>query len=377
MVLRAGPDRYKSPPKDNPPAREPFNRTMQRPSPKIILMIFENGKSIFMSPNNYFETGEVTVFPDESRDRIVNFNYSSFNFRGKTLLSGSYTIAVFCNTDAEVDSIDRLFRVILVSFLLLVLISLFLSRHLAFKVLKPIQKSYEEQVHFVQDASHEIRTPLAIIKSKLQLMAMHPEDTVGDHIEDISLLMGELRGIEKLNKDLLTLSKEDVDTSICKTQFNLSGLMHELSDFYQVLAQVQDKKFELVMPAEISMFQDYQKIKQAVTILLENAFKYTCANDNIMLRCEKTKHSIIISVRDTGIGIMEKDMERIFERFFRSEDVRAKGLSGSGIGLSLLKSMSRILDFSIDVTSEYGTGTEFILVFRSNKVAGGPDSLVN
>ena len=377
MVLRAGPDRYKFPPGNNPSVREPFNRTMQRPSPKIILMLFENGKSIFMSPNNYFETGEVTVFPNESRDRIVNFQYNSFNFRGKTLLSDSYLIAAFCNTDAEVDSIDRLFRVILVSFLLLAVISLFLSRHLAFKVLKPIQKSYEEQVHFVQDASHEIRTPLAIIKSKLQLMAMHPDDTIGDHIEDISHLMGELRGIEKLNKDLLTLSKEDVDTSICKTQFNLSSLMHELYDFYRVLAQVQGKKFELIMPADISIFQDYQKIKQAVTILLENAFKYTSSSDNITLRCEKTKHNIIISVRDTGIGIMEKDMERIFERFFRSEDVRAKGISGSGIGLSLLKSMSRVLDFSIDVKSGYGTGTEFILVFRLNKIVGGSDCLVN
>jgi signal transduction histidine kinase len=289
-------------------------------------MICENGKSVFQSPNSYFEAGEVPVLPDDSKYKIVNFKYNNFSFRGKTVLLNNYTIYIFSNIDAEVESLDRLFQVILVCFCILIVISLFLSKHLATKVLKPIQKSYDEQVHFVQDASHEMRTPLAVIKGKLELMAIHPHETIEEHMEQISQLMSELRGLEKLNKDLLTLSKEDVDTSVNREEFKLSGLIHELSDFYEVLAQAQNKNFNMIMPQEISIFQDYQKMKQAVTILLENAFKYTGENDSITLRCEKTERHIYIEVSDTGIGIMQKDMDRIFERFFRSEDVRAKGI---------------------------------------------------
>jgi two-component system sensor histidine kinase CiaH len=365
-IKHTGLSRYINPSYDNQfPLHGPTDAPIPRPnSPKTILMISENGKSVFQSPNSYFETGEVPVLPDESKNKIVSFKYGKFNFRGKTILLNNYTILIFSNIDAEVESLNRLFQVILVCFSILIIISLFLSKHLASKVLKPIQKSFDEQVHFVQDASHEMRTPLAVIKGKLELMALHPHETIEEHMEQISQLMSELRGLEKMNKDLLTLSKEDVDTSVNKAGFMLSGLIHEMSDFYEALAQAQNKKFELIMPVEVPIFQDYQKMKQAITILLENAFKYTFENDSITLRCEKNERHICIAVSDTGIGIMQKDMNRIFERFFRSDNVRAKGIAGSGIGLSLLNSLSKILEFKISVISNLGIGTEFMLIFR-------------
>lgn len=371
-IKRTGLSRYINPSYESPfPMHEPGKAEIPRPnSPKTILMICENGKPVFQSPNSYFKAGEIPALPADSKYKIVNFKYGSFNFRGKTILLNNYTILIFSNVDAELESLDRLLQVILVCFSILIIISLFLSKHLASKVLQPIQKSYDEQVHFVQNASHEMRTPLAVIKGKLELLAIHPYETIEEHMEQISQAMSELHGLEKLNKNLLALSKEDVDTSVNKEEFKLSGLMNELYDFYMVLAKAQNKKFDLIMPEEVSIFQDDQKLKQAVVILLENAFKYTSESDSITLRCEKTERQIYIAVSDTGIGIRQKDIGRLFERFFRSEDVRAKGISGSGIGLSLLKSLSKVLEFTIDVKSEFGVGTEFTLIFPLKKKPG-------
>lgn len=368
-INRNGLSRYINPSSESPFfARGQANENVPRPnSPKTILIIQKNGKLIFQSPNSYFKESEFPVLPVESKYKIVNFIYGSFHFRGKTVILDSHTILIFSNIDSELESLGRLVRVIIICFGILFIISLFLSRHLAEKVLEPIKKSYEEQVHFVQNASHEMRTPLAIIKGKMELMAIHPYETIEDHMEQISQVMSELYGLEKLNKDLLLLSKEDVDTSLNKVEFKLSGLIYELSDFYMELAAAQNKRFETIMPEEILIFQDYLKLRQAIAILLENAFKYTSERDKITLLCEKTEHHIHVKVSDTGIGIKQKDIDRIFERFFRSEDVRAMGISGSGIGLSLLNSLSRVLEFTIKVKSEFGSGTEFMLIFRLKK----------
>jgi len=302
-------------------------------------------------------------FPTNSEGEIVTITNNGYSFRGTVINDGDYKIQVVANIDSEVSSLNRLRTSIIVSLVILIIVAIILSTYLASRVIKPVREAYEKQIYFVQDASHEMRTPLAVIKGKLELLAHSWGDTIDDHFEHISKMMSEVRGLEKLNSDLLLLSKEDLDLAVNITNFKLNNFISDLSEFYLDLAEIKEKTFRVVKPEEeISVQWDYDKIKRSVVILIENAFKYTGENGEITLCIEDMNKYIKITVKDNGIGIKEEEQKRIFDRFYRSAAVRGQNISGTGIGLSLLKSISKNFGIKLKVNSEFGVGSEFILM---------------
>jgi two-component system sensor histidine kinase CiaH len=331
--------------------------------PNLIIIVYNNNNFEMMSKNLYFSEDDLPAIPESGEDEIITFTNNGYNFRATVINNGDYKIQVIANIDPEVNSLNRVRNSIAMSLIILIIIATILSAYLASKVIKPVREAYEKQVYFVQDASHEMRTPLAVIKGKLELLAHSWGDTIDDHFEHISKMMSEVRGLEKLNSDLLLLSKEDLELSINITSFKLNNLINDLSDFYLDLAEIKEKTFNVIKPQEdILVKWDYDKMKRAVVILIENAFKYTGENGEITLNVEDLNKHIKISVKDNGIGIKEEEQKRIFDRFYRSEGVRGQNISGTGIGLSLLKSISKNFGVKLKVNSEYGVGSEFILM---------------
>jgi signal transduction histidine kinase len=331
--------------------------------PNLIVIIYNNNNFEVMSKNLYFSEDDLPVLPTNSGDEIVTLTSNGYSFRGTVINNGDYKIQVLANIDSEVNSLNRLRTSIVASLVILIIVAIILSTYLASRVIKPIREAYEKQVYFVQDASHEMRTPLAVIKGKLELLAHSWGDTIDDHFEHISKMMSEVRGLEKLNSDLLLLSKEDLDLAVNITNFQLNDFINDLSEFYLDLAEIKEKTFNVVKPEEEMLVQwDYDKIKRAVVILIENAFKYTGENGEITLSIEDMNKYIRITVKDNGIGIKEEEQKRIFDRFYRSDAVRGQNISGTGIGLSLLKSISKNFGIKLKVNSEYEIGSEFILI---------------
>jgi signal transduction histidine kinase len=335
--------------------------------PNLIVIIYKNDTFEAMSKNLYFTEDALPVLPQGSEKDIVTLTVASnskdYNFRGITINNGEYKVQVIANIDSEVYSLNRLRTSIIVSLVILIIIAAILSTYLATRVVRPIRQAYEKQVYFVQDASHEMRTPLAVIKGKLELLAHSWGDTIDDHFEHISKMMTEVRGLEKLNTDLLLLSKEDLDLAVNISSFKLDDFINDLSEFYIDLAEIKEKTFIVNRPKEEILVQwDYDKIKRAVIILIENAFKYTGENGEVNLNIEDMNKYVKITVKDNGIGIKEEEQKRIFDRFYRSEVVRGQNISGTGIGLSLLKSISKNFGIKLKVNSKYGEGSEFILI---------------
>ncbi len=340
---------------------KPGDKPMRIP-PNLIVILYSNGEFQNMSNNMYFSEDTLPQFPKNSEDKIVSLEFNGYKFRGISVVHQNREIQVLANIDAEIASMKRLTTSIIFGLVTLVAIALALSAYLAAKVVKPVREAYDKQVYFVQDASHEMRTPLAVIKGKLELLAAASGDRIDDHFEHISKIMSEIRGLEKLNSDLLLLSKEDLSLGDNIGRFDLDDFIDEISEFYTDLAEIKEKKFSIIRPKENTQVEwDYNKIKRVLTILLENAFKYTDENGEIQLKIEVLKKYIRISVNDNGIGIKEEDKERIFDRFYRSEFVRGQNINGTGIGLSLLKSISKSFEIKIRVNSEYGAGSEFVL----------------
>ena len=335
----------------------------KRIPPNLIVIIYNNNNFEIMSKNLYFSEDDLPVLPTSAEDEIVTLTSNGYSFRGTVINNGDYKIQVLANIDSEVNSLNRLRTSIIASLVILIIVAIILSTYLASRVIKPIREAYEKQVYFVQDASHEMRTPLAVIKGKLELLAHSWGDTIDDHFEHISKMMSEVRGLEKLNSDLLLLSKEDLDLAANITNFKLDDFIDDLSEFYVDLAEIKEKNFKVVKPKEEIFVQwDYDKIKRSAVILIENAFKYTGENGEITLSIEDMNKYIKITVKDNGVGIKEEEQKRIFDRFYRSEAVRGQNISGTGIGLSLLKSISKNFGIKLKVNSEYGVGSEFILM---------------
>jgi len=335
----------------------------KRIPPNLIVIIYNNNNFEVMSKNLYFSEDDLPVLPTSAEDEIVTLTSNGYSFRSIVINNGDYKIQVLANIDAEVSSLNRLRTSIVVSLVILIIVAIILSTYLASRVIKPIREAYEKQVYFVQDASHEMRTPLAVIKGKLELLAHSWGDTIDDHFEHISKMMSEVRGLEKLNSDLLLLSKEDLDLAVNITNFKLDDFIDDLSEFYVDLAEIKEKNFKVVKPKEEIFVQwDYDKIKRSTVILIENAFKYTGENGEITLSIYDMNKYIKIAVKDNGVGIKEEEQKRIFDRFYRSEAVRGQNISGTGIGLSLLKSISKNFGIKLKVNSEYGVGSEFILI---------------
>ncbi|OOM74711.1 alkaline phosphatase synthesis sensor protein PhoR [Clostridium puniceum] len=339
------------------------NGKFMRIPPNLIVIIYKNDTFEIMSKTLYFTEDDLPVFPQSAENEVVTLTLDEHSFRGIIIHNGDYKIQVLANIDSEVDSLNRLKTSIIVSLIILIIIATILSTYLAARVVKPIREAYEKQIYFVQDASHEMRTPLAVIKGKLELLAHSWGDTIDDHFEHISKMMTEVRGLEKLNTDLLLLSKEDLDLAVNITNLKLNNFIEDLSEFYIDLAEIKEKKFNVNKPKEEILVQwDYDKIKRAVVILIENAFKYTGENGEITLSVEDINKHVKITVKDNGIGIKEEEQKRIFDRFYRSEVVRGQNISGTGIGLSLLKSISKNFGIKLKVNSKYGEGSEFILI---------------
>lgn len=341
-------------------------RPPMKMQPNLIIIIYENGVFQQMSSNLYFNENNLPQLPNEAYNKLVNIENNGYNFRCNIVKSNDCDIQILVNIDPEMRSIRSLITTIILSLIILLIITTILSTYLASKVIEPIKEAYDKQIYFVQDASHEMRTPLAVIKGKLELLANSWEDTIEMHFEHISKMMSEIRGLEKLNSDLLLLSKEDLNLAINITDFKLNDFINDLTEFYVDLADLKEKTFNVQMDSkdieDITVHWDHDKIKRAIVILLENAFKYTKDNGEITLSVENINKDIKISVKDNGIGIKKEEQKRIFDRFYRSELVRGENISGTGIGLSLLKSISKNFNIKLNVESEYGKGTEFTLL---------------
>lgn len=333
----------------------------------LLSFVWKDGKVVDQSPHEY--QGE-NLYPDFEKapiDQIFTLKDGGYTYRAIQFTKQGLKVQLLMNVDQEVASVTALERTLGISFLILIVIALLLASYLAVVVLKPLRIVYNKQLAFVQDASHEMRTPLAIIKGRLELLVRNKGDKLEDHYEELSIIMKEIRGLEKLNSDLLFMSKEDMGMKLEITNFSLNNFIHEIGEFYADFAQMQEKELTVkALDEDINVNWDKSKVKRCIVILVENALKYTNTGDEISIEVSKKDKFIKVEVKDTGIGIKEEEQDRIFDRFFRSSEVRAGGKEGSGIGLSLLKSIAYGLGIKVSLKSVYGEGSTFTLLIPMN-----------
>ena len=330
--------------------------------PRDLVYIYKNDRLIYYTKSDYFEE---FAPQDESDKTNACFTYKkgNYTFRELSITINGFKIRIIRNIDSERSSLKQLLFVIGIGIVFSIIITYFVALYLTRKALLLIENAWYTQAKFIQDASHELRTPITIVSSKLQSLLTVPNNTISDEVETIADAMNETRRLRKMIKDLLSLSKEDTIIKLKVEEINMVDLVEEIYRDYIDIATIQNKvlKYENNLKNPL-VKSDKNKLKQLLLIFIDNAFKYTNINDEISFKLDEKDNKIICTILDTGIGIKESDLKHIFDRFFRSDNVRNKDIDGSGIGLSIAKMISINLNCKIKPYSVVNEGSKFEII---------------
>ena len=336
--------------------------------PSNMIYIYKRDRVMYYTPQNgYFSDVLPNRYTNKLND-IFTFSENGYTFRELNVEIGEYQIQIIRNIDSEISSLRQLIFVFLIGILISLIITYYLAIYLTKKALVPIETAWNNQAKFIQDASHELRTPISIISSKLERMLKHPNSTISDEVETIADAMSEIRRSKKMISDLLSLTKEEAITKLNITEVNIKNFIKDICVDYVDIADIQEKRFEMNFNLKNeTIFTDENKLRQLLLIFIDNAFKYTKENDFIAINInQKDNVYTEIFIIDSGVGIKQEDIPYIFDRFFRSENVRDKDIDGSGIGLSIAKMIAINLGAEISVKCE-NNKTEFKIIIQNNK----------
>ena len=336
--------------------------------PSNMIYVYKGDRVMYYTlQNGYFNNVLPNRYTNKLND-IFTFSENGYTFRELNVEVDEYQIQIIRNIDSEISSLRQLIFVFIIGILISLIITYYLAVYLTKKALIPIETAWNNQAKFIQDASHELRTPISIISSKLERMLKHPNSTISDEVETIADAMSEIRRSKKMISDLLSLTKEEAITKLNITEVNIKNFIKDICVDYIDIADIQEKRFDIDFSLKNeSIFTDENKLRQLLLIFIDNAFKYTKENDFIAINT-KQKDNVYteISIIDSGVGIKQEDIPYIFDRFFRSENVRDKDIDGSGIGLSIAKMIAINLGAEISVKCE-NNKTEFKINIQNNK----------
>lgn len=336
--------------------------------PSNMIYIYKGDRvRYYTSQNGYFNDVLPNRYTNKLND-IFTFSENGYTFRELNVEIGEYQIQIIRNIDSEISSLRQLIFVFIIGILISLIITYYLAIYLTKKALVPIETAWNNQAKFIQDASHELRTPISIISSKLERMLKHPNSTISDEVETIADAMSEIRRSKKMISDLLSLTKEEAITKLSIKEINIRNFIDDICEDYIDIADIQDKKFDINFNLKKeTIFTDENKLRQLLLIFIDNAFKYTKEEDFISINLnQKDNIYTEISIIDSGVGIKQEDIPYIFDRFFRSENVRDKDIDGSGIGLSIAKMIALNLEAEILVKCE-NNKTEFKIIIPNKK----------
>jgi len=338
--------------------------------PRIRTLIWDKNNQLLAEQDRnslIFQDNEDLIRPNKLGTLHVvdvedfSFRYIAFMFDVPEL--GKVSVQVISNVNSEKELLERLLLIILIGCGVGVICAVVFGYFLAGRALIPIKKAWQKQQEFVSDASHELRTPLAVIQAKTDILFRSPSATVHDRILDISTISNESRRLSKLVSNLLTLARSDSDQiEMKKVEFQFDGLLKDIIQQYEEIAMYQEKALRLDADEPVTLYGDKERIHQLVVILLDNAIKYTKEGGEILLSCTQSHSSICFQVKDTGIGIPEKDIPKIFDRFYQSDKSRTQA-EGTGLGLSIAKWIIEKHHGKTKVQSILGQGTKIEVTF--------------
>ncbi|MBQ9534240.1 MAG: HAMP domain-containing histidine kinase [Clostridia bacterium] len=228
-----------------------------------------------------------------------------------------------------------------------------------------LQKTDAVRRQFVSYASHELKTPLASIKllsdSIIQVKDISSED-IREFVRDIG---DEIDRLTHITESLLSLSRLDALPPVTLVSCDLSATVTKCAELLKGNAALYDVSINLGYEGEWFVMAARDGIFHIVFNLMENAVKYNKRGGRVDVRISRERSTTVLKISDTGIGIPQNELEKVFDRFYRVDKARSRETGGTGLGLSIAKEWVDNMGASIEIASTYGEGTEFTVRFAS------------
>ena len=231
-----------------------------------------------------------------------------------------------------------------------------------------IARSEDDQKKFVANVSHDFRSPLTSIRGYLEAML---DGTIPPEMYEkyLNIVLNETERLTKLTNSLLTLNNLNTKGLLLeKTDFNINSVIRNVAASFEVVCRKKTMAIEVVLTNdEMYVNADVEKIKQVLYNLVDNAIKFSHSNSVIKIETSEKKNKLLVSVKDSGIGIPKDDLKLIWDRFYKSDLSRGKDKKGTGLGLSIVKEIIHAHNENINVISTEGVGTEFVFSLPLSK----------
>jgi len=219
----------------------------------------------------------------------------------------------------------------------------------------------DDQKKFISNVSHDFRSPLTSIKGYIEAML---DGTIPVEMQEkyLNIILFETERLNKLTRSLLELNKFGSRGSMLDvTTFDINQTIKTIAQTFEGVCTQKQLSFDLTLTGdELMVRADYGKIQQILYNLIDNAIKFSHNNDTIFIETTTKNEKVFISVKDNGIGIPKDSINKIWERFYKSDLSRGKDKKGTGLGLAIVKEIINAHNENINCISTDGVGTEFI-----------------
>ena len=279
------------------------------------------------------------------------------NYRYRVTKKNGELVLVFLNVQAEERQQHKLLLtsalIGVASFACVTVLVLLLSK----PAMKPYIKNMERQKQFITDAGHEMKTPITSIATSADIAAMEHEND-----EWITNIQAQTLRLARLVNDLVTLSRLDEEMPFPEpVRFSLSEAAWETAESFQSRAKAEGKSFLIDIQDDINVLGDRASIQKLMSILLDNALKYSGDDGKIVLKLQQKHGKAVIEVSNTCPRKISGDPERLFDRFYRPDGSRSTETGGTGLGLSIAKAIVENHGGEISVS----TAREDLICFKT------------
>ena len=231
-----------------------------------------------------------------------------------------------------------------------------------------LNNSGESQRKFISNISHDFRSPLTSIKGYVEAML---DGTIPPEMQEryLNVVLSETNRLTKLTKGLLTLNNfDDKGTYLELADFDINAIIRQTVETFRSLCWDKHISFQLTFEEEsLYVNADVGKIQQVLYNLIDNAVKFSHPDSLIYISSLEKHGKVFVSVKDTGEGIAKDSLNKIWERFYKSDPSRGKDKKGTGLGLSIVKEIIQAHGENINVVSTQGVGTEFTFTLPCSK----------
>ncbi len=231
-----------------------------------------------------------------------------------------------------------------------------------------LEQSFEQLRRFTSDASHELRTPLAAMRSVGEV-ALQKHGTPNEYRDAIGSMLEEANQLTRLVDTLLTMARADAgQIHLNPSRFSAIDLARECTSLFEALLEENGQTLAVNAVEDATLCGDWLLLRQALVNVVHNAIKYTPRGGTITLRIQSAEGSVILQVEDSGPGIPEHELPKVFDRFYRVDEGRSRDAGGTGLGLAIARWSVEIHGGTISAHAGTGCGSLFRLVLPATGV---------